>query len=425
MKKFFLLSLAAFSAASAYPQDSAQTDVIYVNGDESQTVNGTKCPGWTITDPIAIPLENGVFTIKVENFSNFHISTQKSANGVTDWNTDWNPNQLSIEDATLQPCVEMNLIKSTAGFDNNNAWNFTGGNFTFVVAGDLKTVKALPDRIYLAGENGTVVNGVTLGGWIINPPAIVEKGDDGDFHFSIIPAPNGNVSNQNISIFKNGDDWGVWGAGKYWAAIVNEGVATPLNHSDGNTTYPCISRYYNVTVSGDMSTITATPETPEDAVVFLVGDFNGWTMDVNDTKWQFHKEDGKYVIDTEIPGNTPFKISARSWELSPVYYTYGAQIDATDMGSDMTWQWGTADNTTLADDFKGKITLTPEPVEPGKARTANVMMVRDMNVGVGIVSAETGQTEYYNLQGLRVDHPVKGNLYIMKRSSRSQKVIFK
>lgn len=425
MKKFFLLSLAAFSAASAYPQGSAQTDVIYVNGDASQTVNGTTCPGWTITDPIAIPLENGVFTIKVENFSNFHISTQKSANGVTDWNTDWNPNQLSIEDATLQPCVEMNLIKSTAGFDNNNAWNFTGGNFTFVVAGDLKTVKALPDRIYLAGENGTVVNGVTLGGWIINPPAIVEKGDDGDFHFSIIPAPNGNVSNQNISIFKNGDDWGVWGAGKYSAAIMNEGVATQLNHSDGNITYPCISRYYNVTVSDDMSTVTATPETPEDAVVFLVGDFNGWAMDVNDTKWQFHKEDGKYVIDTEIPGNTPFKISARSWELSPVYYTYGTQIDATDMDSDMTWQWGTADNTTLADDFKGKITLTPDPMEPGEDRTANVMMVRDQHVGIGIVSAETEQTGYYNLQGFRVDHPVKGNLYIMKRGCRSQKVIFK
>ena len=53
------------------------------------------------------------------------------------------------------------------------------------------------------------------------------------------------------------------------------------------------------------------------------------------------------------------------------------------------------------------------------------MMFRDQHVGVGIVSAETEQTGYYNLQGLRVDHPVKGNLYIMKRGCRSQKVIFK
>lgn len=425
MKNLFLFTLAAVVAVYAYPQGAAQTDVIYVNGEDSQTINGTQCPGWTITDPIAVPLEDGVFTIKVENFSNFHISTKKSDPGVTDWNKDWNPNQLSIKESTLQPCIDMELTKSEKGFDSSNARNFTGGDFTFIVSGDLSTVKVLPDRIYLAGENGTVVNGESLGSWIINPPAIVEKGDDGDFHFSIIPAPNGNVSNQNISIFRNGDEWSVWGAGKYCASIETEGEATALSHSDGNITYPSIGRYYNVTVSGDMSTITATPETPEDAVVFLVGDFNGWAMDVNDPKWQFHKEDGKYVIEAVIPGNTPFKISARSWELSPVYYTYGSEVGSTDIGNDMTWQWGTAGNTTLAEDFRGRITLTPNTADGEGDRTANVKMVYDQHVGVGIVSAETEQAEYYNLQGLRVNSPVKGNLYIMKRGSRSLKVIFK
>ena len=73
MKKMFGFIMVAAMAANAYA-----VDVLYVNGAETQTINGVACPGWTIANPLEVPLKDGVYTIKVENFQNFHISTVKA-----------------------------------------------------------------------------------------------------------------------------------------------------------------------------------------------------------------------------------------------------------------------------------------------------------------------------------------------------------
>lgn len=250
MKKMFGFIMVAAMAANAYA-----VDVLYVNGAETQTINGVACPGWTIANPLEVPLKDGVYTIKVENFQNFHISTAKAESDSEDWNLKWNPNQIGIESDWLEPCKEMTIIKKDAGFDSKNAGNFIGGSYTFTISKDLMTLKVTPDVIYLAGSKDTQVNGINQNEWDINNPLEIRKGDDGMFRFEIMPANE----YQDISVFKGSGNWGVWDAGKYNAAITEEGVETPLVHNSdrNNVSFPEIGKKYVVEIAGDMSNIKA------------------------------------------------------------------------------------------------------------------------------------------------------------------------
>lgn len=56
MKKVLSFIMVAAMVNSVITAD----DKLYVNGSTGQKINGKACPGWTIANPLDIPLENGV-----------------------------------------------------------------------------------------------------------------------------------------------------------------------------------------------------------------------------------------------------------------------------------------------------------------------------------------------------------------------------
>ena len=67
------------SAMLALSMPALAADVLYVNGDASQTINGTTSPGWTVTAPIEVTPTDGKFIVEVKNFKDISISYNKKA----------------------------------------------------------------------------------------------------------------------------------------------------------------------------------------------------------------------------------------------------------------------------------------------------------------------------------------------------------
>lgn len=50
--------------------------------------------------------------------------------------------------------------------------------------------------------------------------------------------------------------------------------------------------------------------------------------------------------------------------------------------------------------------------------------LKDVTMGVKDIVAESAPIEYYNLQGVRVSEPQKGNLYIIRSGKKVSKRLF-
>lgn len=72
-------------------------------------------------------------------------------------------------------------------------------------------------------------------------------------------------------------------------------------------------------------------------------------------------------------------------------------------------EWGDYASTTFA--------------EPQRDETPAMPLPDYAQSGIEIIDAEI-DTEYFSLQGIRVSNPVKGNIYILKRGCRSEKVVY-
>ena len=82
------------SAMLALSMPALAADVLYVNGDGSQTINGTTA-SWSVTAPIEVtPTDDGKFIVEVKNFKDISISTVK-ATTAGDWAT-WNTGEYCI-----------------------------------------------------------------------------------------------------------------------------------------------------------------------------------------------------------------------------------------------------------------------------------------------------------------------------------------
>src|SRR5574344_1236475 len=80
------------SAMLALSMPAFAADVLYVNGKDSQTING-QTPSWSVVTPIEVQPTNGKFIVEVKSFSDISISTVKAA--TEDWTT-WGTGQYCI-----------------------------------------------------------------------------------------------------------------------------------------------------------------------------------------------------------------------------------------------------------------------------------------------------------------------------------------
>lgn len=230
------------------------------NGAPNQIVNGTTITsGWSITDPVAVPLVDGKFTIKVENFLGVGFSTQKGTG--TDWNKEWNPNAVGLANtsdfgiAKVMTTATGSNAKSLSG---DHMYGTKGGSYTIIIPEDLSTITVLPNQLYLAGEPLSTVDGTNLGNWdIINPRKIDLDEENGVFAFTYYTKANYNIDLSVLWANSGSEDWTTWGNGKfstdgstYTAENVNTRQSLINNKKSQKVTK---EGTYNVAVARDMS----------------------------------------------------------------------------------------------------------------------------------------------------------------------------
>lgn len=236
---------------------------LYVNGTANQIVNGTTITsGWSITDPVAVPLVDGKFTIKVDNFLGVGFSTQKGTG--SDLNAEWSPNAVGLvntSDFGIAKVMQANTgfnAKSLAGDCVNGT---KGGSYTIIIPDDLSTITVLPNQLYLAGNPNVAVDGTNLGNWdIVNPRKIQLDEENGVFAFTLTTTPD--YYNIDFSVlWANNDkktaDWDIWGNGKFSTAgsqYTEENVNTRQSLINNKATQKVMKAgTYNVAVARDMS----------------------------------------------------------------------------------------------------------------------------------------------------------------------------
>lgn len=241
---------------------------LYVNGGEGQIVNGTTITtDWTITDPVAVPLVDGKFTIKVDKFNNIGISTAKAEADGEDWNKNWNPNKIGFKkDATLGIAK---AIETAKGEPNETDFSATalrgtkGGSYTLIIPADLSTITVLPNQIYIAGDSPVTVNGTTsfTGDWdtaITNPHKVDLDEANGVFAFTLTTtSANGQVDFATLFANDGTTDWASWSNGQFSTedntySEANINIRKPLIKSTQAIRLEKAGTY-NVAVARDMS----------------------------------------------------------------------------------------------------------------------------------------------------------------------------
>lgn len=240
--------------------------VLYVNGAvgengaPNQIVNGTPITsGWSITDPVAVPLVDGKFTIKVENFLGVGFSTQKGTG--TDWNKEWNPNAVGLANtsdfgiAKVMTTATGSNAKSLSG---DHMYGTKGGSYTIIIPEDLSTITVLPNQLYLAGDAALIVDGTNLGGWdIVNPRKIDLDEENGVFAFTYYTKENYNIDLSVLWANSGSADWTTWGNGKFstdGSTYTAENVNTRQSLINNKKSQKVAKAgTYNVAVARDMS----------------------------------------------------------------------------------------------------------------------------------------------------------------------------
>ena len=311
-----------------------------------------------------------------------------------------------------------------------------GSDITIEIAQDLSSATFIINKLVLAAGENAEINGTKSTGWNMKEPFIIPLNDEGVFTFevnSIGAITLATCSSQEL-------DWATWQAASSISTDATTADPAPVAWGKDLTLTGKMSHI--VTVSGNLKTITVTPETAETAKIFLVGDHNGYAMKADDPTWQFEKgEDGNYYLDcTEanpIPAGKNFQISARGWANSPVCYFYNGQISDEHLSTPvnakaMTWSWGASTGANFASVYTGTIRLDV-PVQQSRADGDNASVyffnsiVPHNGTSTGINAAEVvndAPAEYFNLQGVRVDNPAAG-LYIMRKGNKVSKVFIK
>lgn len=303
-------------------------DVLYVNGDASQTINGTT-PSWSVTAPIEVQAVDGKFTVVVTSFKDIMVSTAKATTD-GDWTT-WNSGAYCITDWVKGVKVGDGKWEQGTNFPGKFVGCTTAlkqvgqsmgapdagmaGDYTFVFDQALTQCTILPHALYLCGalgeSNNVLINGSAFpGNWDIENSVKVSKAD-GVFTFNVT-IPGGADTRIDVSTttpLSGNRDWEFYNAGQFSATINSETLGTAVTLAHANNPGLVFASDvpagdYTVTISEDMSTVTVTEKavTPAVTTLYVNGGADqivngqtspGWTT-VNPV--EVHLVDGKFTI---------------------------------------------------------------------------------------------------------------------------------
>ncbi|MBQ7042720.1 MAG: carboxypeptidase regulatory-like domain-containing protein [Muribaculaceae bacterium] len=222
------------------------------------------------------------------------------------------------------------------------------------------------------------------------------------------------------------EKWNVFNAGNLAvdAAITNGGtVNLSVNKDAGNIILPWAG-VWTITVAADLSTLTATTETPEPApsypeVIYAIGNVGGYNWSTSNGIELAHQGEGVYsgevTVDDTGDGNGYFQFATtlgENWEAVNAGTRYGALTkdeaivlnEVTSMtndwgGSTQSWMIKSDTYIMVVDIVNCTVTVSPK------------------TVGVeGIKADDNTPAVYYNLQGIEVANPENG-VFIKKQGN--------
>ena len=215
------------------------------------------------------------------------------------------------------------------------------------------------------------------------------------------------------------------------AAITNGGMVNlSVNKDGGNIVLPWAG-VWTITVASDLSTLTASTETPEPKpvypeVIYALGNINGLNWSTSEGVAFAHKADGIYEgeinIDNADNGFGYFTFVTTlgdSWDAVNAGTRYGAtekdQLVETGVIYSMTNNWGGGSQSWKC--AEGKCDIQVDIVNC-------TMQIMEFTGVEGITIDNNGSNVYYNLQGVKVDKP-QGGVFIKVQGNKATKVYIK
>lgn len=290
--------------------------------------------------------------------------------------------------------------------------------------------------LYVAGCEGTVINGQTLlGGWDINNPVEVEAKDG----YFVLDCKNVQQYGFGISDLKT-SDWAVWPGHIYGPSATytkaDLGKELPLYGPGAANFQPLWPGDWKLVISQDLTTVTVTTTTaPAAAAYHLVGSFNGYACQDN---YQFEAEEGvdnvfwldittpltssvlnilrnKGWADWWTPETTPLSVG----ETANTWLWHDDWLDKSNPRADALTDYTGTMRLEVPDDITSgcSVAVTCYPDIREHKSTPSTGLVENM-------ITEDAPVEYFNLQGTKTLNPGKG-IYIVRRGNKVTKEVIR
>ena len=286
--------------------------------------------------------------------------------------------------------------------------------------------------LYVAGAEGTVINGQTLGAWDIANPLEVEATDG----YFVLDCQNVQQYGFGISDLKT-SDWAVWPQHLYRPSAeftkANLGKEVPMSGPNAGNFEPLWPGDWKLVISRDLSTVTVTTTTPGSSYN-LVGSFNGYACQDN---YQFEVEDGVdnvFWLDITTPLTSSVLNILRNKGWSEWWTPETTPLSVGETANTWLWHDDWLDKSNPRDaaltDYTGTMRLeVPDAITNGcsVAVTCYPDIREHKSTSAGLVEnmiTEDAPAEYFSLQGIRTLNPGKG-IYIVRRGNKVTKEVIR
>lgn len=166
---------------------------------------------------------------------------------------------------------------------------------------------------------------------------------------------------------------------------------------------------WTVTIDPSKQTIKfATEDARPEVDIYLRGGMNGWEAD---EAWKLTSIDGNVytLANVSIEAGTEFKIADASW--GTVNYGSNEAI-ALDTTVTLVYNAGNCKLTQSVENATVEFNLSDKT------------LLISTGSGIESISSDNTSAVYYNLQGVKVANPTEGNIYIVKKGTKTSKVAF-
>ena len=286
--------------------------------------------------------------------------------------------------------------------------------------------------LYVAGAEGTVINGQTLGAWDIANPLEVEATDG----YFVLDCQNVQQYGFGISDLKT-SDWTVWPQHLYRPSAeftkANLGKEVPMSGPNAGNFEPLWPGDWKLVISRDLSTVTVTTTTPGSSYN-LVGSFNKYACQDN---YQFEAEDGVdnvFWLDITTPLTSTILNILRNKGWADWWTPQTTPLSVGETANTWLWHDDWLDKSNPRDaaltDYTGTMRLVvPDDITNGcsVAVTCYPDFREHKSIPTGIVlhRTEYGEhPEYFNLQGMKVETPRNG-IYVVRRGNKVTKELIR